>query len=152
MNDFYRVSVRVNEYDLTKDSGTVYEVEKFIQHHNYSISNGSDIGLIRLKESINFTELVTPVCLPVNETLPDYDSNTIMVVMGFGFTDNGSKPTELPTDLMKVEVPLVPFQECVVKHVNTVIKISDEERIRLEELHDGYLCAGALGRDAAKGN
>ena len=51
------------------EEGTVktFEIEKLITHKNFTsfyLHDINDVGLIKLKKSIYFTDSIKPVCLP----------------------------------------------------------------------------------------
>lgn len=69
-------------------------VEKTIVHENYkpeSHLQNDDIALLRLSQSVRFTDWIRPICLPFANHLrnKNFDSSPL-VVAGFGKTENGS--------------------------------------------------------------
>jgi secreted trypsin-like serine protease len=65
------VAVYVGEHDIRLDNETVYtqihEIEKFIQHPNYTVTafeQNFDIALIKFKIRVSFNRAVGPACLP----------------------------------------------------------------------------------------
>uniref|UniRef100_A0A6P4F3R7 Serine protease easter-like isoform X1 n=1 Tax=Drosophila rhopaloa TaxID=1041015 RepID=A0A6P4F3R7_DRORH len=87
--DLSPTHVRLGEWDTSTDPDCVtrlnkepicapkvidVEVEKAIIHEQYlrkSVDQRSDIALLRLKESVSYTDFVRPICLPTDEELRD---------------------------------------------------------------------------------
>ncbi|XP_062701548.1 CLIP domain-containing serine protease B15-like [Aedes albopictus] len=95
-------SVRFNEWNTKRKANCAgqddaercrakYEIEKQFPHPSYSISNPSkrhDIGLLKTKVNVEFTEFVTPICLPFSETFRDLRiEGDYFTVTGWGQTD-----------------------------------------------------------------
>lgn len=94
--------VRLGEWDLSKDRDCgddfcadpaidVPVVER-ISHEQYvsgSKAQENDIALLRLGRSVQFTDTVKPICLPVSSNVRElnYDGRP-MVVAGWGKTEN----------------------------------------------------------------
>ena len=88
--------VVVGEYDLSKKDGTEVRagVAKIILHKAFTgdVAKGNDIGLIKLKEPLEFGPAVAPICLPDS----DPAAGTKAIVTGWGVTDGaGSRPDVL---------------------------------------------------------
>lgn len=94
--------VRLGEHDLTQDRDCRDEfcadpaidipVVERITHEQYvsgSKAQENDIALLRLGRSVQFTDTVKPICLPVSQNIRnlDYDGRT-MIVAGWGKTEN----------------------------------------------------------------
>lgn len=65
------ILVIVGTHKLGSGLGVRIMAEELLLHENYireNLHDINDIGLIRLKEKINFTEHVSPICLPVSGT------------------------------------------------------------------------------------
>lgn len=99
---YYRHSVRFNEWNTKRKANCAgqddaercrakYEIEKQFPHPSYSISNPSkrhDIGLLKTKVNVEFTEFVRPICLPFSETFRDLRiEGDYFTVTGWGQTD-----------------------------------------------------------------
>ncbi|XP_068154127.1 spaetzle-processing enzyme-like [Drosophila tropicalis] len=98
-------SVRLGEYDTTKDPDCVaekngkttcapnhidIEIDERIIHESYmpnSIDQLNDIGLLRLKKSVSYTDYVKPICLPIDDQFRDnaFESYA-MDISGWGKT------------------------------------------------------------------
>ena len=126
--------VRLGEHDinsiedchLSKEGPPKCGIEKLISkimnHDLYSAKHGSpnDIAVIKLKDKVQYTDYIMPICLPLKKHLPtDSGSGTII---GFGKTENGS----LSDILMKTEIHIQNFTECRNRYreLRTLIKSS----------------------------
>jgi len=50
----------------------IYKIKKLFIHPDYNTYTFSnDIGLIKLKDSVTFSQFISPICLPFNYTTPD---------------------------------------------------------------------------------
>jgi len=89
----------------------VIEIEEVHIHpkFNYTLSI-NDIALLKLKTPVQFTDHVSPICLPAtqDEELPDAD--TAMFLAGWGYTKVG-EGGETQT-LKQTNVPLVSTEQC----------------------------------------
>ncbi|XP_026286834.2 uncharacterized protein LOC113212374 [Frankliniella occidentalis] len=103
-------------------------VEEAIQHPEYSANDKwNDIGLLRLKEAVAFSESVQPVCLP----LPDYaleERTPYRVVVGWAgeHEEDGSTPDRsVPRRLRKIELKEMPHDDCVAtfSKISTTIQL-----------------------------
>lgn len=99
-------SVRLGEHNLAtnpdceplNNGGTICAppavdisiAEKIVheKYKMYSSSSHDDIALIRVAQSINFTEWVKPICLPIARELRNKNFNgKRLIVAGFGQTE-----------------------------------------------------------------
>lgn len=68
-SDLNNVAAYVGEHDLSSPSvySESYEIEKYVKHENYSVSDYTqdfDIALVKTIRSIAFSQAVGPACLP----------------------------------------------------------------------------------------
>lgn len=98
----HRISVRLGEWDLTReidcqhricsDAAIDVPIKEIFIHDNYeadSIGHEYDIALIRLNHSVQTTQWIRPICLPINKTLKNKDyTNIPVVVAGWGYTSS----------------------------------------------------------------
>ncbi|XP_055375214.1 serine protease 7 [Condylostylus longicornis] len=139
------VSVRLGEHDLTQDLDCVdcgvgclssscadpvifIEPDEIIPHEEYNDSHKQhDIGLIRLKNHINFTAFIRPVCLPsavnLQRTLPGEE----IIVSGWGRTTSAAKSNVK----QKLQVPVINQNDCISKFAT-----------KKQEIKESQICAG----------
>ena len=115
-----------NQYDNYEENfeeSTFYtEGVEAVSHPLYGAANTKyqefDIALIRLKDSVVFSDRIQPICLPIDDsfifdevaTQNPYISNTLTSVTGFGLLDYDGG--DFPEELMTVNVPLVNSAQC----------------------------------------
>ena len=102
MNFFYRINVRLGEYDTDTDIDCViigkkqdcadphlnFGVEEIIPHPGYSSLNRNrvhDIALIRLSGNVKYSDFVQPICLP-SRNFQRSSANDKLYVAGWGRT------------------------------------------------------------------
>lgn len=113
-----------------------------IPHENYvptSRAQENDIALLRLAHSVEFTDWIRPICLPIAPSTRNinYDENFVFVVAGWGKTEKSSSSNIK----LKVELSGVPLEQCngVYRAQNVV-------------LSQKQLCAGGQpGKDSCRG-
>ena len=138
----FRAKVRLGEHDLSKspDCGYIggfmecaitndFEVEQVIFHPTYDSRRQHDIGLIRIKGSIDFgRDEIQPICLPVSQNLRSFPKR--MIVTGWGLDED----LKTPSILQQAILPFVDSQSCMQS-----LQLS-------RNLIEGQLCAGGEGR------
>jgi len=145
------IQVVLAEYHLLNTTDCVGEVcvnashidiEKMIFHKNYSSeTNENDIGLIRLKDNIEYSEFIRPICLPTTVGLVPSKPPDMLEISGWGETLR-ARLSQIKQSLF---VPVYDFTECKNKYSklpNSNINLSESQ-----------LCAGGRNReDACKGD
>lgn len=65
-------------------------IEKIIAHEDYDKETiRNDIALIKLNQSVSFTETISPVCLPLsNQTKNKNTDNMVFTAIGWGNTEH----------------------------------------------------------------
>ncbi|XP_072394641.1 phenoloxidase-activating factor 1-like [Diabrotica undecimpunctata] len=142
--------VKLGEYNITKHldcnknancstETVIAGIKNVSVHENYDPTDRTsrnDIALIHLNQTIEYTDIIKPICLPE----PNEGSSTTdrLIVAGWGLTENGSYSNVK----LQVFVPFLTNDECI-----TAFRI-----LRLN-LTDSQICAGGEdGKDACKGD
>lgn len=116
-------------------------IEKITTHPGYTKQNDpNDIALVRLTESVPFSDYIKPICLPRTTSLRnDTFLSVVMDVAGWGKTEKANKnPIKL-----KTAIKINDFSLCVQKY-------SALNNIRLESTQ---LCGGGhAGTDTCNGD
>jgi len=85
------------------------DVDSIISHPSYISSTiSNDICLLKLKESLEWTDFVQPINLP--ESMQQTEAGTMVTVTGWGTLSEGA--FNLPNVLHKVTLPVVSDEEC----------------------------------------
>ncbi|XP_017040017.1 spaetzle-processing enzyme [Drosophila ficusphila] len=149
-------SVRLGEWDTRTDPDCAVqmngkricapnhidiEVEKHIIHEQYtpnSVDQRNDIALLRLKQSVTYTDYVRPICLPTGDLVRNNFVGYGMDVAGWGLTENlVNSPTKL-----KLTVNVWNLTSCQEKYSTFKVKLDDTQ-----------ICAGGLfGYDTCGGD
>lgn len=126
-----KVTVHVSKNKIRSD-GLVYEVEKLIVHPKYDkVTNCNDIGIMKLRRSLQYSRNVRNVFLPRKDG--NYDDVKLVRVMGFGAT-SFSRTTASPNPfLLTTTLTLFSDNYCEAKWGKEIYK------------RKKMLCAGAKG-------
>ncbi|KAK5649790.1 hypothetical protein RI129_000819 [Pyrocoelia pectoralis] len=117
------------------------QIAETVPHNNYVRRTGKhDIALVRLAKSVQFTGnfimYIKPICIP-HHTLPEPPDGTVLVVAGWGQTENSSNSDYK----LKGLVPIVPRETCSAKFR------------QYRPITDVHICAGgSQGRDSCYGD
>jgi hypothetical protein len=106
------VAIRLGEYNLLEEEDctdgtrtnctTVVDVpiDTWKVHELYNPDNNvqhHDIALIRLNETVTFTDHIQPICLPKTQNMMQKDLvNDTMVIAGWGRTEKGNYLRPIP--------------------------------------------------------
>ncbi|KAJ3647411.1 hypothetical protein Zmor_019290 [Zophobas morio] len=151
------VKVRLGEYNTETNPDCVsnslgtdcappvqdFGVEEQIVYRSYDSEDSDhyhDIGLIRLDRDVEYSDFITPICLPL-ETEDVYKSyvGKQLTVAGWGITERDVKSTIK----LKVNVPVMELPECARKY-------KDLLNLNLA-LDSGQICAGGVkGKDSCR--
>ncbi|XP_055346398.1 phenoloxidase-activating factor 2-like [Paramacrobiotus metropolitanus] len=135
--------VRLGEYDVSETTEPPYQdihVKRVIIHADYhSGTLRNDIALLILDQPAAMTSYIRPVCLP-----PIVDFTGMMcTVTGWG----KNNPTGQYSNVLKeVDVPIMTNDQC-----QGILRTS-QELGPIFNLHNSFLCAGTLGKDACAGD
>ncbi|XP_065204437.1 venom protease-like [Planococcus citri] len=133
----------LNLNDSVADGAKPIEIyiDKVYVHPGFSLYPViNDIALLRLKDPVEFTEYIRPICITKKgEWLKNdsYYKNKTAYVVGFGSYLEGGEPS---TALQAASIPLIDTETCVERYqgYSTII----DNRV---------LCAGGNGSDACQG-
>ncbi|XP_044757284.1 phenoloxidase-activating factor 1-like [Coccinella septempunctata] len=146
-------SVRLGEWDTEtdRDCQTVYnfqscndppvdvEVERAFAHSGYSDTNVNrynDIALVRLKENVEFSNFIKPICLPSSSDRSRLGDE--LYVAGWGRTENSGHSAKK----LKLKVPIASTDKCLAKFRSAGVSLSDKQ-----------ICAGGqAGKDSCSGD
>ena len=117
-----RVRLGENDINSIEDCKTSHEkppncgieifISKIITHELYTAKQGSpnDISIIKLKDKVQYTDYIMPICLPIKKNIRT-DSG-IGTIVGFGRTEDGSSSDTL----LGTEIEIQKFSECKKKY------------------------------------
>jgi len=85
-------SVYLGAHDITQDeepNRIHVEVEEYIKHPGYSFPD-NDIGVVKLKEKVEFNDYIRPICLPNKEEAEQTFNGEPVRLIGWGQADNAN--------------------------------------------------------------
>lgn len=105
---YIQVVAGTNEWENPPDE-LIYEPDEFIIHCQYEkpYPHHNDIGLIRLKKPLKFSERINKIEL-ASEPLKDGD---VLQISGWGFIENDGSEVPYPK-LQMLNVNFLPYQQC----------------------------------------
>ncbi|KAM9820278.1 mannan-binding lectin serine protease 1-like [Neosynchiropus ocellatus] len=138
--------------DQTRRSSVA--VERIVLHPNFRPQNyNHDVALLKLREPVDPSDAVHPVCLPPPARSQDPPAaplpNALGVVAGWGLSQSLSDPPPLDSGarirLQYVKLPVVPQEECRASYASRSVSYN---------ITDDMFCAGFLegGRDTCLGD
>ncbi|KAJ7313848.1 hypothetical protein JRQ81_005598 [Phrynocephalus forsythii] len=144
LNPFmYRV--HLGEYELPKPAKTMVSsaISRIVVYPYYAGDGLSgDIALVQLKEPVNFSRTILPVCLPTFSDPDPFPAGTSCWVTGWGnlYPD----APFLTRTLQELEVPIIDVDECDQMYHNDSYSDSEAETVpkgyRL--IYEDMICAG----------
>ncbi|XP_053210711.1 plasma kallikrein-like [Panonychus citri] len=151
--DDYRVRLGSILKDDFEDETLILRVSDVVIHDHYAAPRrySHDIALLRLETPLNFTDYISPVCLPPEEpTEQDTDKykGIKATVVGWGWTSFKQKPVIIgsyPQVLQKVDLGVIPNVECMGWFKSRGISLALDEK---------QFCAGYKdgGKDSCSGD
>ena len=145
--DATKLKIRAGEWD-TQTKNELYahqdrDVARMIVHPRYTKSNlANDVALLILREPVQLDAHISPVCLPPQDAVFDHAKCS---ASGWG-KDVFGKEGKYQVILKKVEMPIVPFNQCQSALRTTRLG----SRFRL---NPSFVCAGGeAGKDTCKGD
>merc|ERR1712227_1005472 len=128
--------IKLNNFENEEETRNL---DKIIGHPNYaSATITNDACLLKLKESLEWTDFVKPIALPAPGQ--DTPAGTECTVTGWGTLSEGG--FGLPNVLHKVTVPVVSDEDCNESYAST------------NPILDSMICAGLPegGKDSCQGD
>lgn len=142
--------IRAGEWNMENTDETLPHQDRPIKaiviHRKYDTSTFvNDIALLFLENPVELADNVNTVCLPPPNTGFESVSNERCEVSGWG-KKRRSRVSRYQTILKKVELPVIPHNQCEMLFRKTVLG-------KYFRLHRSFLCAGGEhGKDACKGD
>ncbi|KAK2703249.1 hypothetical protein QYM36_018237 [Artemia franciscana] len=136
--------VRLGDHDKDDDSdpGRIDVVVKaMIPHEKYLKAKQlvqNDIAILLLKESVKFTDRISPICLPM-AGLRNLDlANRSVTVAGWGALSYGGEKAKV---LQQANLIVTPHNECIQSYKSIKLLINNDQ-----------ICANNPGKDACGGD
>uniref|UniRef100_T1KFU8 Peptidase S1 domain-containing protein n=1 Tax=Tetranychus urticae TaxID=32264 RepID=T1KFU8_TETUR len=133
------VQVYLGILDKYRDIRTSLAVERYIYDGHYAPSSPLhyDIAILRLKEPVQFSATVYPICIPSS----DDQIYRRLTVAGWGDTDPSKTGSAV---LREVDVDFIPKSTCYEMQYNYWIRKSNFQqyyRFNLPPIHENHICA-----------
>ncbi len=132
----YDITVVLGEHDLKdfEDKTKIIEVLKIYQHPKYSRYDSNwDMSLLKLKQRVELTREISPVCLPLNND--DDFTGAKATISGWGLTSNKS----IPDILQKVDgMDILANENCGLYPPGVIM--------------ENMLCSSSKGKDTCQGD
>ncbi|BFF98020.1 venom serine protease Bi-VSP [Drosophila madeirensis] len=144
------IFVRLGEHDLSTDTETRHvdiDVARYVSHAEYNTRNGrSDIAILYLKQNAQFTDKITPICLPHTPQLRGKSYVGYMpFVAGWGKTQEGGQSA---TVLNELQIPIFDNEQCRESYAK------QNRYFTNDQFDSAVVCAGVLtgGKDTCQGD
>lgn len=155
LSDDYKLDrIRLGEWNLLSDPDCDDEkqycndpsldvgIEKMVAHEDYDKTTIlNDIALIKLNQSVNFTETISPICLPLSNLTKNKNTDDMtFTVIGWGNTEHRNGTYEYgSTHKLHVRLDGVDLTSC--------------NEVYDDEITSTQICAGAKrGKDSCQGD
>lgn len=124
------LNVRIGTESRLSAAFTSYKIKTLIVHELYDKETfENDIAMMKLKETLRFSDNFRAICFSELVELPEASSGT---AVGYGSTDKSTGHSDV---LRQVEIPIVSKEDCLDSDMNFFGK----------HLFPGNFCAGELG-------
>ncbi|XP_053667369.1 uncharacterized protein LOC128716907 [Anopheles marshallii] len=142
--------VRLGEHDTSNQTESAHvdvAVYKYISHPSYDTFDGhSDLAILYLTHTVEFTEQIKPICLPMAEPVRSTDfTGYNPFIAGWGRTKETGFESQV---LQELQIPILVNEDCSQLY-KKVRKLFSKK-----QFNDAVLCAGFLegGKDSCQGD
>uniref|UniRef100_A0A1B6GZ11 Peptidase S1 domain-containing protein n=1 Tax=Cuerna arida TaxID=1464854 RepID=A0A1B6GZ11_9HEMI len=148
LNGYNVHEVRLGDLDLNDavvDGASPLDVrvENTIMHEHYDrVTRLNDIAIIKIKEKVQFTDLIRPICLPPPEFRTNMFVNFAPVAAGWGTSLNNTS-FRTDTRLLEAELTIQDLDEC---RTNVTSKLTDVL------IDNSVICAYSPTSDTCQGD
>lgn len=105
--DINTLYVYLGVHNIQEEEGLKIKVEKFIPHESYPPNNYDfDIALLKLETPVQYTEKISPICMPGGRVTKIGDNAT---VTGWGATSEGGATSDI---LLQVDITVKNMTYC----------------------------------------
>lgn len=124
------LNVRIGSETRLSAAYKPYKIKTLIVHDKYNRESfENDIALLKLKETLSFSESFRAICFSQLVELPEASSG---IAVGYGSTEKSTGHSDI---LHQVEIPIVDQEDCLDSDSNFFRK----------HLFPGNFCAGQIG-------
>ena len=133
-SDASSIRVILGEHNIADSDFNRVDVAEIINHPDYNSQTiDNDYAILRLKNPVNFTNEVSPACLPAD--LSATYAGVLATVTGWGTLSSGGNR---PTAMQEVDVTVTTDAECNNAYGGEITK--------------NMICAGDQGKDSCNGD
>ncbi|CAF0764422.1 unnamed protein product [Brachionus calyciflorus] len=108
-NRSYVVFVGINDLNDKNNSKNPYYIKEFKIHSSFDKNLNSDIALLKLNQSIQFSKKISPICLPSNKN-GSFLYGKSVVVIGWGSTNGFAAQNFLSNTLLQAVLQIKNYQ------------------------------------------
>lgn len=96
-------------WDLIGDTAADHAIESLHAHPDFNdATTNNDVGLVKTLDEIRFSNMIQPVCLPMNEMC--LNDQTMVTITGWGSTLKDGSDT--PLGMRGAQIPVVTSRRC----------------------------------------